>query len=114
MRAVVQSSLDITDLRETLDTAALAVDAGLDLTIVKVGWGPYAVGFGLDPLVQQALTLSGCFSHTWPVPERVIRLLSTRELDPRPLISHVAPPGAWRVAFEGMHSGAFATAVLQP
>jgi L-iditol 2-dehydrogenase len=105
----------------TIDAAGVstALQAALRLTrpagtIVKVGWGRDPLGFSLDPLVQKALTLRGSFSHNWPVWERVIRLLAERQLDPRPLISHVAPLEAWRAAFEGMHRGTFAKAVLRP
>ena len=33
--------------------------------IAKVGWGPQPLDFSLDPLVKKAVTLYGCYSHTW-------------------------------------------------
>src|SRR6185503_1579759 len=59
--------------------------------VTKVGWGPQPANFSLDPLVQKAVTLQGSFSHTWPVWERVLRLVASGQLDPRPLISRVSP-----------------------
>lgn len=105
----------------TIDAAGVsaALEMALRLTrpagtIVKVGWGRDPVGFSLDPLVQKALTLKGSFSHNWPIWERVIRMLADGQLDPRPLISHVAPLEDWREAFDGMRSGAYVKAVLRP
>ena len=59
--------------------------------VTKVGWGPQPLGFSLDPLVQKAVTLQGSFSHTWPVWERVLRLMASGQMDPRPLVSRIAP-----------------------
>ena len=62
------------------------LEAAMDIVrpggwISKVGWGPQPLGFSLDPLVQKNITLQGSFSHNWPIWERVIRLLSTGQLD---------------------------------
>jgi hypothetical protein len=48
--------------------------------ITKVGWGPQPLGFSLDPLVQKNVTLQGSYSHNWPVWNRVLQLLATRQL----------------------------------
>jgi L-iditol 2-dehydrogenase len=82
--------------------------------IVKVGWGPQPLGFSLDPLVQKAVTLKGSFSHTYPVWERVVRLLASGQLDPSPLISRVGPLTEWQESFDGMGSGELVKAVLIP
>jgi alcohol dehydrogenase/L-iditol 2-dehydrogenase len=82
--------------------------------ISKVGWGPQPVGISLDPLVQKNITLQGSFSHNWPIWERVIRLLSTGMLNIDPVIGGVWPLEQWREAFESMHSGRIAKAVLRP
>jgi alcohol dehydrogenase/L-iditol 2-dehydrogenase len=82
--------------------------------ISKVGWGPQPLNFSLDPLVQKNITLQGSFSHNWPIWERVIRLLSTGKLDVRPVLGGVWPLADWHEAFEKMHSGAIAKAVLKP
>jgi alcohol dehydrogenase/L-iditol 2-dehydrogenase len=82
--------------------------------ISKVGWGPQPLGFSLDALVQKNITLQGSFSHNWPIWERIIRLLSTGMLNIDPVIGGVWPLEQWREAFEAMHSGAIAKAVLQP
>jgi L-iditol 2-dehydrogenase len=82
--------------------------------ISKVGWGPQPLDFSLDPLVQKNITLQGSFSHNWPIWERIIRLLSTGALDIRPVIGGVWPLAEWHDAFETMHSGRIAKAVLKP
>jgi alcohol dehydrogenase/L-iditol 2-dehydrogenase len=82
--------------------------------VTKVGWGPQPLGFSLDPLVQKAVTLRGSFSHTWPVWERVLRMLAAGQLDPRPLVSRVAPLAEWRPCFDGMAEGTLVKAVLVP
>jgi L-iditol 2-dehydrogenase len=82
--------------------------------ISKVGWGPQPLDFSLDPLVQKNIRLQGSFSHNWPIWERVIRLLSTGALDSRPIIGGVWPLAQWHEAFEVMHSGRIAKAVLKP
>jgi L-iditol 2-dehydrogenase len=82
--------------------------------ISKVGWGAQPLGFSLDPLVQKNVTLQGSFSHNWPVWERVLRLLATEKLDVRPITGGVWPLARWHDAFEQMHSGQIAKAVLKP
>jgi alcohol dehydrogenase/L-iditol 2-dehydrogenase len=82
--------------------------------VTKVGWGPQPLGFSLDPLVQKAVTLQGSFSHTWPVWERVLRLVSTGQLDPRPLISRVSRLVDWKASFDGMSDGTLVKGVLVP
>lgn len=82
--------------------------------ITKVGWGAQPCGFSLDPLVMKAVTLQGSFSHNWPVWERVLRLVATGQLDPRPLISSVSPLADWRETFDGMHEGRLVKGVLIP
>ena len=82
--------------------------------ISKVGWGPQPIGISLDPLVQKNVTLQGSFSHNWPIWERVIRLLSSGLLDVEPVIGGVWPLDKWHQAFETMHSGSIAKAVLKP
>jgi NADPH:quinone reductase-like Zn-dependent oxidoreductase len=44
-------------------------------SIAKIGWGPQPLGFSLDPLVAKAVTMYGCFSHTWDTWERVLAAL---------------------------------------
>jgi len=82
--------------------------------VSKVGWGPQPLNFSLDPLVQKNITLQGSFSHNWPIWERVIRLLSTGKLDVKPILGGIWPLAEWHEAFEKMHSGAIAKAVLKP
>jgi len=60
------------------------------------------------------VTLRGSFSHTWPVWERVLRMLASGQLDPRPLVSRVAPLAEWRACFDGMAEGTLVKAVLVP
>ena len=82
--------------------------------ITKVGWGPGPLGFTLDPLVQKNLRLQGSFSHNWPIWERVIHLLDSGQLDVQPIVGGVWPLDQWHTAFESMHSGEIAKAVLKP
>jgi L-iditol 2-dehydrogenase len=82
--------------------------------VSKVGWGPQPLNFSLDPLVQKNITLQGSFSHNWPIWERVIRLLATGKLDVKPVLGGIWPLADWHEAFEKMHSGAIAKAVLKP
>jgi L-iditol 2-dehydrogenase len=98
---------------------SVALSAALDLVrpggwISKVGWGPQPLNFSLDPLVQKNITLQGSFSHNWPIWERVIRLLATGKLDVAPITGGIWPLQQWHEAFEKMHSGAIAKAVLKP
>lgn len=82
--------------------------------ISKVGWGPQPLNFSLDPIIQKNVTIQGSFSHNWPVWERVIRLLDTGMLDVGPLIGGEWRLPEWKEAFETMHSGKIAKAVLHP
>ena len=82
--------------------------------ISKVGWGPQPLGFSLDPLVQKNITLQGSFSHNWPVWERVLALLSSGQLNVRPIMGGIWALDAWHEAFEKMHSGQIVKAVLRP
>jgi alcohol dehydrogenase/L-iditol 2-dehydrogenase len=82
--------------------------------ISKVGWGPQPLGFSMDPLVKKAVTLQGSFSHTWPVWERVLDMLASGQLDPRPYLSRVGSLQDWRACFDGMHEGRLIKAVLAP
>jgi alcohol dehydrogenase/L-iditol 2-dehydrogenase len=82
--------------------------------ITKVGWGPQPMGFSLDPLVQKNITLQGSFSHNWPMWERVISLLSSGQLNVKPIIGGVWPIQEWHTAFEKMHTGEVVKSVLKP
>ena len=104
--------VDASGASAALMQAMAAVRPGGQIT--KVGWGPQPLGASLDPLVQKAVTLQGSFSHTWPVWERVLRLLGSGQLDPRPLVSRVATLTDWRACFDGMTEGALTKAVLVP
>lgn len=82
--------------------------------ISKVGWGPQPLNFSLDPLVQKNITLQGSFSHNWPVWERVIALLTTKQLDVSPVIGGIWPVSEWHTAFEKMHQGKVVKSILKP
>lgn len=104
--------IDAAGVSPTLQLAMQVVRPGGQ--IVKVGWGPQPLGYNLDPLVQKAVTLQGSFSHNWPIWERVIRMLSSGQLDLDPVLSCVAPLTAWHDSFTGMLSGEYVKAVLTP
>jgi alcohol dehydrogenase/L-iditol 2-dehydrogenase len=74
-------------------------------SIVKVGWGPQPLGFSLDPLVAKAVTLYGCFSHTWQTWERVLSLFASGRLDPSSVIGGEYALSDWEQAFGDMESG---------
>jgi alcohol dehydrogenase/L-iditol 2-dehydrogenase len=82
--------------------------------ITKVGWGPQPLGFSLDPIVLKNVRLQGSFSHNWPIWERVIQLLSTRQLHIDPIIGGMWKLDQWEEAFTTMHSGDIVKAVLVP
>lgn len=104
--------IEATGVSAALQTAMNAVrPAGW---ITKVGWGPQPVGFSLDPLVQKNVTLQGSFSHHWAIWERVIQLLATKRLDARMILGGEWALADWHAAFETMHSGVIAKAVLRP
>ncbi len=104
-----------------IDAAGASVTLKIAMQIVrpagwisKVGWGPQPLGFNLDPLVQKNITLQGSFSHNWPIWERVLALLTSGQLDVKPLIGGVWPLAEWHTAFERMHLGQVVKAVLKP
>lgn len=82
--------------------------------ITKVGWGPGPLDASLDPIVQKAVTVNGSFSHTYVTWERVIALLDSGQIDLTSLVGLEAGLERWREAFDGMHKGAIAKAVLRP
>lgn len=80
--------------------------------ISKVGWGRAPVDFSLDPIVQKNVTLQGSFSHTWAIWERVLVLLASGALDVNKIVGGRWSLPEWETAFETMHSGAIAKALL--
>jgi alcohol dehydrogenase/L-iditol 2-dehydrogenase len=108
----VDVAVDCSGASVTLQMAMYAVrPAG---QIIKVGWGPQPLQFTLDPLVQKNITLSGSFSHNWPVWERVISMIVSGQIDLDPVISRVAQLEDWRECFEKMEGGEYVKAVLTP
>ena len=104
-----------------IDAAGASVTLKIALDIVrpagwisKVGWGPQPLNFSLDPLVQKNIKLQGSFSHNWPIWERVIALLTSGQLDVKPIIGGVWSIADWHEAFEKMHSGEVVKSVLKP
>jgi alcohol dehydrogenase/L-iditol 2-dehydrogenase len=104
--------VDATGTSAALEQALKIVRPGGQIT--KVGWGPQPLNFSLDPLVQKAVTLQGTFSHTFRNWEKVVGMLASKQINLDPIISRVAALGAWRECFDGMHSGEYVKAVLQP
>lgn len=99
--------------------AAAAFRTAMDLVrpmgqITKVGWGPGPLGFSLDPIVKKAVTVNGCFSHTYPTWERVIGLLANGQLEAGRLANFHSTLEDWQRGFDGMHDGAIVKAVLYP
>jgi len=108
----VDVAIDCSGSSATLKIALQAVrPAG---QIIKVGWGPQPIQFSLDPLVQKNVTISGSFSHNWPIWERVISMIVSGQINLDPVISCVAELANWLDCFEKMHSGEHVKAVLTP
>jgi L-iditol 2-dehydrogenase len=108
----VDVAIDASGASVTLQTALQAVrPAG---QIVKVGWGPQPIQFSLDPLVQKNVTITGSFSHNWPVWERVISMIVSGQINLDPIVSRVAPLAEWHDCFEKMERGIDVKAVLEP
>ena len=104
-----------------VDVAGVSATLKIALDIVrpngwisKVGWGPQPFNFSLDPLVQKNVRLEGSFSHNWPMWERVLRMLSTKQLDLTPVLGGTFPIEQWETAFKKMHSGEFIKSVIKP
>lgn len=104
-----------------IDAAGASITLGIAMQLVrpngkitKVGWGPQPLNISLDPLVQKNITLQGSFSHNWPMWERVIALMASKQLDVRPIIGGVWPVTDWKTAFEKMHHGEVVKSVLKP
>lgn len=115
------TAVDGLGVNGVVDAAGVSVTLKKSLEIVrpggwisKVGWGPQPLGFSLDPLVQKNIRLQGSFSHNWPIWERVIRLLTTGQLNIDPIIGGTWSLSDWHTAFETMHSGEIVKAVLTP
>ena len=104
--------VDATGTSGALEQALKIVRPGGQIT--KVGWGPQPLNFSLDPLVQKAVTLQGSFSHTFRNWEKVVGMLASNQINLDPIISRVAELGDWRECFDGMNSGEYVKAVLQP
>jgi L-iditol 2-dehydrogenase len=108
----VDVAIDASGASITLQTALQAVrPAG---QIIKVGWGPQPIQFSLDPLVQKNITISGSFSHNWPIWERVISMVVSGQINLDPVISCVAGLPDWLSCFQKMHHGEHVKAVLTP
>ena len=106
----VDVAIDASGVSATLQIALQAVrPIG---QIIKVGWGPQPLQFSLDPLVQKNITISGSFSHNWPVWERVISMIVSGQIDLDPVISQVCELPHWLDCFEKMESGEYVKAVL--
>ena len=104
--------IDAAGVSSTLKTAIDIVrPAGW---ISKVGWGKQPLDFSLDPIVQKNVKLQGSFSHHWSIWERVIVLLSSGQLDVKPIIGGIWPVTQWQEAFEKMHQGEVVKSVLKP
>ncbi len=125
--AIVGSAAELARERDGLGADGVIDAAGVSATlkiaidlvrpagwISKVGWGRDPLGFSLDPLVQKNVTLQGSFSHNWPIWERVISLLASRQLNVAPIIGGIWPLTQWQEAFEKMHHGEVVKSVLSP
>jgi L-iditol 2-dehydrogenase len=106
----VDVAIDASGVSATLQIALQAVRPSGQ--IIKVGWGPQPLQFSLDPLVQKNVTISGSFSHNWPVWERVISMIVSGQINLDPVISHTCDLTGWLECFEKMEQGEYVKAVL--
>jgi L-iditol 2-dehydrogenase len=104
--------IDAAGISKTLELAMRVVRPAGQIT--KVGWGPQPMNFSLDPVVQKAVKLQGSFSHNYPIWERILSMMSSGQLDIKPLISKTARLEDWQECFEKMHQGEYVKAVLLP
>ena len=81
--------------------------------ITKIGWGPQPLNASLDPIVGKAVTVQGSFSHTYTTWEHVLGLLSTGQIDLKPVIGGTYPLSEWRTAFEAMEKGETIKSVMR-
>ncbi len=108
----VDAVVEATGVSAALQQALTAVRAGGQIT--KVGWGPQPFNASLDPLVAKAVQLRGSFSHNYGIWEKVIALMGSGQLDPRPLVGRVEPLAGWRRCFEEMSAGKIVKGILKP
>ncbi|MBV9158017.1 MAG: zinc-binding dehydrogenase [Acidobacteriaceae bacterium] len=108
----VDVAIDAAGVSATLQVALQTVRPNGQ--IIKVGWGPQPIQFSLDPLVQKNATISGSFSHNWPIWERVISMIVSGQIKLDPIISRVAKLPQWLDCFEKMERGEYVKAVLTP
>lgn len=106
----VDVAIDASGASAALQVALSAVRPAGQL--IKVGWGPQPLQFSLDPLVQKNVTLSGSFSHNWPIWERVIAMIVSGQINLDPVISRVCDLPHWKECFEKMEKGEYVKAVL--
>ncbi|HVH70163.1 MAG TPA: zinc-binding dehydrogenase [Candidatus Dormibacteraeota bacterium] len=104
--------IDAAGASAALKTALGIVRPGGQIT--KIGWGPQPLNFSLDALVQKAVRLQGSFSHTFENWEKVVAMLSAKQVNLGPIISQVAMLDHWKDCFDGMYTGKYVKAVLCP
>ena len=104
--------IDAAGVSASFITAMDAVRPGGSIT--KVGWGPQPLNASLDPIVAKAITVNGCFSHTWPTWEAVVGLVGRRFDEIMPMIGWKGPLEHWIDGFEAMESGTAVKSVLLP
>lgn len=110
--AGVDAVIDAAGAGETLRQSMQMVAPGG--TITKVGWGPEPVGYSIDPIIHKAVTLKGSFSHSWPMWERCIKLMSRGQVHPESLVTHTLPLSEWEKGFELIESRRGLKVVLVP
>ena len=103
---------DASGASRSLETALRLVRP--DGQVTKVGWSPQAVPIDMNPLVQKNIRLQGSFSHTYPMWEKVIRLLAEGLLMPEVLVGLQTTIQDWENAFDSMASSSIIKSVLIP
>ena len=82
--------------------------------IVKVGWGSQPLGYSIDPLVQKAADIRASFSHNYPMWERVIGLMKSKQLNVKPLVTQTYAIEDWAESFDAMQQRKNIKSVIVP
>ncbi len=99
--------------------SALTLKQSIDMVrrlgqITKIGWGPQPVNMSLDLLITKSVTLQGTYGHAWKTWRSVLKLLGSRRLVVKPLISTVLPITEWEKAYRLVEERKAVKAILKP
>lgn len=90
---------------DTVGGASATIDQALEMVrpggqITKVGWFMKTTNTTLDTLIRKNIRLQGSFSHTYPMWQECIGLISAGKINVKKMISKILPIADWRQGFE--------------